>query len=189
MRFAFIHLLVVVCIIGKSIYDGYQDYIVDPGNKNVTSHFSHYGGAFAGLLVGIGMLRNFNCSQRKRAFWIICVAIYCATMTFGTLHIHCFRNPITIKINNTNTTNSTTIAKYTLKNVLTTRESEFCKDYEIKLNETKTSLIIFQNNALAYLKNLVPHEKYVSNSTLTNGSNEIIVGNNKTIFITILPIN
>ncbi|CAO1439720.1 unnamed protein product [Diamesa tonsa] len=100
MRFAVIHLLAFSAFIANSAHSGYKSHqeqkLPNPNKReSAVGNIAHLGGAFAGLLVGIGMLRNYNSSCRKRVLWIFCVTVYCSTMIYGMLSIHCIRNPTT----------------------------------------------------------------------------------------------
>lgn len=129
MRFAFLHLLVFMCYNASNAYKGYKSYIA----KDIgISHFAHLGGAYAGLLVGIGMLRNYNSSRFKRLFWIFCVAVYCSTMIYGMLMIHC-------KTNSDKDGDST----------------NFCNTYQNDVDEAVGSFKNFTINGYNYVKNLL----------------------------------
>lgn len=49
-------------------------------------HDAHFFGAFAGLLVGIGVLRNLNCRPYQRAIWWCAVFVYTMMMIGGAVH-------------------------------------------------------------------------------------------------------
>ena len=112
MRYAFIHLL---AFLGYFAYDVYsactqiiaQTLLTQDERLSNASYSAHLGGGIAGLLIGIGMLRNYKSSLSKRVLWIFCVTVYCSIMIIGMLSIHCKPNSkedpsqFCVKYNNT----------------------------------------------------------------------------------------
>ncbi|CAO1436316.1 unnamed protein product [Diamesa serratosioi] len=155
MRFAFIHLLVFVSISGKAVYDGIANIQKqrekDPAAYLKVSDAAHIGGAFAGLLVGIGMLRNYNSSKSKRVFWMFCVAIYCTTMIAGIIHIHC--------------------DLFNDKRIVD--KTSLCFAYETKLNETIDGFNNFTINALIFFKKLVSNQSVITTNSTSDWNDPI----------------
>ncbi|CRL03870.1 CLUMA_CG016995, isoform D [Clunio marinus] len=87
MEYAVIQLFVflVFCTtdIGFSIYR----HLNDPFDR--VGYTAHLCGAIAGLLVGIGVLRNLNVQPHEKVIWWIAVTIYLALMAFG-ICVHVF---------------------------------------------------------------------------------------------------
>ncbi|XP_035448528.1 rhomboid-related protein 2 isoform X2 [Spodoptera frugiperda] len=84
MEFAIIQLLVFVLLaavdIGTAVYDRYWRHV----NQNI-GYVAHLAGAVAGLLVGIGVLRNLEKRKWEKRLWWAAVVIYCSLMAAGIL--------------------------------------------------------------------------------------------------------
>ena len=144
MRYAFIHLLAFLAFIVSDATRGYKDHELQKGENKGGSqvgNIAHLGGAFAGLLVGIGMLRNYNSSRSKRVFWIFCVTVYCSTMIIGMLSIHC-------------------------KTHLETNTQHFCNNYKKEINEMAETVQNFANSTIEHFKNF-----FTSNQNMTLSGN------------------
>lgn len=133
MRFAILHLIAFVSYIGYKAHTGYESY---KANNSSISETAHFGGALAGLLIGIGMLRNFSSSPSKRIFWIFCVAVFCLTMAYGMLRVEC-----------------TKVAK---KNK---DPSQFCNTYQHRLDEIISSLKNYAIDGYNYVKDTFVHSE------------------------------
>ncbi|CAH0696706.1 unnamed protein product [Spodoptera exigua] len=84
MEFAIIQLLVFVLLaavdIGTAVYDRYWRHL----DQNI-GYVAHLAGAIAGLLVGIGVLRNLEKRKWEKRLWWAAVLIYCSLMAAGIL--------------------------------------------------------------------------------------------------------
>ncbi|KAJ8958526.1 hypothetical protein NQ318_002321 [Aromia moschata] len=79
MMFPYIQILVysiiVICDIGQSVYDRY---FLDV--KSQVGIAAHFGGALAGLLVGIYTLRNLQVTKTEKYIWWIALILYIVLM-------------------------------------------------------------------------------------------------------------
>ncbi|CAB3220248.1 unnamed protein product [Arctia plantaginis] len=84
MEFAIIQLLVFLLLaavdIGTAVYDRYWQHTT----QNI-GYVAHLAGAIAGLLVGIGVLRNLEKRKWEKRLWWAAVLIYCCLMIGGIL--------------------------------------------------------------------------------------------------------
>ncbi|XP_047032650.1 rhomboid-related protein 2-like isoform X1 [Helicoverpa zea] len=84
MEFAIIQLLVFLLLaavdIGTAVYDRYWSHL----NQNI-GYVAHLAGALAGLLVGIGVLRNLEKRKWEKRLWWAAVLLYCSLMLAGIL--------------------------------------------------------------------------------------------------------
>ncbi|CAH0402903.1 unnamed protein product [Chilo suppressalis] len=84
MKFAVIQLLVFLLlasvIVGMAVYDRYWRHTA----QNI-GYVAHLAGAVAGLLVGIGVLRNLEKRKREKRLWWAAVVIYISLMIAGIL--------------------------------------------------------------------------------------------------------
>ncbi|XP_061722473.1 rhomboid-related protein 2 isoform X1 [Cydia pomonella] len=84
MEFAIIQLLVFLLLaavdIGTAVYDRYWG----AGVTNI-GYVAHLAGAIAGLLVGIGVLRNLEKRKWEKRLWWAAVILYCCLMLAGIL--------------------------------------------------------------------------------------------------------
>ncbi|XP_063388637.1 rhomboid-related protein 2 isoform X3 [Cydia fagiglandana] len=84
MEFAIIQLLVFLLLaavdIGTAVYDRYWGV----GVTNI-GYVAHLAGAIAGLLVGIGVLRNLEKRKWEKRLWLAAVITYCSLMLAGIL--------------------------------------------------------------------------------------------------------
>ncbi|CAH1382697.1 hypothetical protein MTP99_006680 [Tenebrio molitor] len=74
----FIFLLVTGVDVGTSIYNRYWTDM----DEHI-GYVAHFGGALAGLLVGIFVLRNLEVTKKENVIWWIAVAAYVALMLVG----------------------------------------------------------------------------------------------------------
>lgn len=86
MAYASLQLLFfgILCVIDVS--SAYFE-VEDPNNK--IGYMAHLCGAIAGLLVGIGVLRNLDETKWEKKLWWLAVTIYFAFMLTG-IGIHIF---------------------------------------------------------------------------------------------------
>ncbi|XP_026740287.1 rhomboid-related protein 2 isoform X3 [Trichoplusia ni] len=84
MEFAIIQLLVFLLLaavdIGTAVYDRYWRHL----DQNI-GYVAHLAGAIAGLLVGIGVLRNLEKRKWEKRLWWGAVVLYCSLMLAGVL--------------------------------------------------------------------------------------------------------
>ncbi|KAJ8712883.1 hypothetical protein PYW08_008187 [Mythimna loreyi] len=84
MEFAIIQLLVFLLLasvdIGTAVYDRYWRNL----DQNI-GYVAHLAGAIAGLLVGIGVLRNLEKRKWEKRLWWAAVLLYCSLMLGGIL--------------------------------------------------------------------------------------------------------
>jgi len=87
MEYAIVQLLafLVFCFtdLGTSVYRHLTD------QHDQIGYVAHLSGAVAGLLVGIGVLRNLEVRRWERILWWVAVIVYFALMTTGII-IHVF---------------------------------------------------------------------------------------------------
>ncbi|CAG9126400.1 hypothetical protein JYU34_011694 [Plutella xylostella] len=84
MEFAIVQLLVFVLLagvdVGTAVYDRYWRHL----QQNI-GYVAHLAGAVAGLLVGIGVLRNLEKRKWEKRLWWAAVLLYFALMAGGVL--------------------------------------------------------------------------------------------------------
>ncbi|XP_050353366.1 rhomboid-related protein 2 isoform X4 [Nymphalis io] len=84
MEFAIIQLLVFLLLatvdIGTAVYDRYWRHL----QQNI-GYVAHLAGAIAGLLVGIGVLRNLEKRKWEKRLWWAAVVLYFSLMLIGVL--------------------------------------------------------------------------------------------------------
>lgn len=87
MDYAIVQLFVYVIFcttdLGLSIYHHFTD------AHDKVGYIAHLSGAVAGLLVGIGVLRNLKVKPWERKLWWAAVTIYFSLMTAG-ISVHIF---------------------------------------------------------------------------------------------------
>lgn len=87
MEYAIVQLLafLVFCFtdLGTSVYRHLTD------QHDQIGYVAHLSGAVAGLLVGIGVLRNLEVRRWERILWWVAVIVYIALMTTGII-VHIF---------------------------------------------------------------------------------------------------
>lgn len=87
MEYAAVQLVVFLCYIvidvGSAVYRQLTEH------HDQISHMSHLCGAIAGLLVGIGVLRNLRVRPWERVLWWVAVTLFVLLMTTGVC-IHVF---------------------------------------------------------------------------------------------------
>lgn len=76
----FLFLILCSSNIGSEVYQH------NINSANDISHLAHLSGGFAGLLVGIGVLRNLNVRPFERVVWFAAVGIYAALITVAILY-------------------------------------------------------------------------------------------------------
>jgi len=87
MEYAVIQLFVFLCFCGTDIGASVYKHLNDPNDK--IGYIAHLSGAIAGLLVGIGVLRNLEERPWERKLWWAAVTLYFALMLAG-VGIHIF---------------------------------------------------------------------------------------------------
>lgn len=87
MEYAIVQLFVflIFCItdLGFSMYRHFTDV------HDQVGYVAHLSGAVAGLLVGLGVLRNLKVRPWERKLWWFAVTVYCGLMAAG-ISIHVF---------------------------------------------------------------------------------------------------
>ncbi|KAG5671993.1 hypothetical protein PVAND_002157 [Polypedilum vanderplanki] len=81
MEYAFIQLFVFVVFCGTDIGFSVYRHLTDPYDR--VGYMAHLCGGIAGLLVGIGVLRNLNVRPYEKKIWWVAVTIYTALMITG----------------------------------------------------------------------------------------------------------
>ena len=83
MEYAIIQLFVflVFCVTDLSV--SVYNHLYQPEDK--IGYVAHLSGAVAGLLVGIGVLRNLKVRRWEKKLWFVAVTLYLALMTAGVL--------------------------------------------------------------------------------------------------------
>lgn len=89
MEYAFIQLFVFVVFCGTDIGFSVYRHLNDPFDR--VGYMAHLCGGIAGLLVGIGVLRNLNVRPFEKKLWWFAVTVFSALMISGIL-FHIF-NP------------------------------------------------------------------------------------------------
>lgn len=87
MEYAAVQLVVFLCYIvldvGSAVYRQLTEH------TDQISHMSHLCGAIAGLLVGIGVLRNLKVRPWERVLWWVAVTLFVLLMLSGVM-VHIF---------------------------------------------------------------------------------------------------
>lgn len=81
MEYAFIQLFVFLVFCGTDVGFSVYRHINDPYDR--VGYMAHLCGGIAGLLVGIGVLRNLNVRSWEKKIWWIAVTIYSGLMIAG----------------------------------------------------------------------------------------------------------
>jgi rhomboid-related protein 1/2/3 len=81
MEFAIVQLFVFLVFCGTDVGFSIYRHINDPLDK--VGYMAHLCGGIAGLLVGIGVLRNLNVRSYEKKLWWIAVTVYSALMITG----------------------------------------------------------------------------------------------------------
>ena len=87
MSFPHIQLGVLLAFIGSDLGMSIYRHITDPYDN--VGYIAHLCGAIAGLLVGIGVLRNLNIRPWEKKVWWFAVTLYFVLMMFG-VYMHIF---------------------------------------------------------------------------------------------------
>lgn len=87
MEYGCVQLFVFVIYVSTDI--GFSLYHYFSGHNNNIGYMAHIGGAIAGLLVGIGVLRNLKPRRCERYLWWAAVSIYVILNIVG-IFIHIF---------------------------------------------------------------------------------------------------
>ncbi|CAG0900320.1 unnamed protein product [Cyprideis torosa] len=84
MDFAWLRLLVFLLVVGTdfgiAVYGRYVK-----GEKNNVGYAAHIAGGLAGLLVGIGVLRNLEKHRWEKILWWIAIAVYVVLMVAAVI--------------------------------------------------------------------------------------------------------
>lgn len=70
-----VYIVIVLCDLGQSIYDRYFLNVETPVGIS-----AHLGGAVAGLLVGIYILRNLQVTKTEKYLWWVALVLYVVLM-------------------------------------------------------------------------------------------------------------
>ncbi|XP_070492524.1 rhomboid-related protein 2 isoform X3 [Chironomus tepperi] len=81
MEYAFLQLFVFLVFCGTDIGFSVYRHITDPFDR--VGYMAHLCGGIAGLLVGIGVLRNLNVRPYEKKLWWIAITLYSALMISG----------------------------------------------------------------------------------------------------------
>ncbi|XP_053617160.1 rhomboid-related protein 2 isoform X2 [Plodia interpunctella] len=85
MEFAIIQLLVFLLLAGVDVGTAVYDRYFRPDIKQNIGYVAHLAGAVAGLLVGIGVLRNLERRKWEKRLWWAAVVLYFSLMISGIL--------------------------------------------------------------------------------------------------------
>ncbi|XP_060806549.1 rhomboid-related protein 2 [Amyelois transitella] len=85
MEFAIIQLLVFLLLAGVDVGTAVYDRYFRPDIKQNIGYVAHLAGAIAGLLVGIGVLRNLERRKWEKRLWWAAVVLYFSLMIAGIL--------------------------------------------------------------------------------------------------------
>jgi rhomboid-related protein 1/2/3 len=81
MEYALIQLFVFLVFCGSDIGTSIYRHLTDDNDR--VGYMAHLCGALAGLLVGIGVLRNLKVRPWERKLWWFAVSLYVSAMTAG----------------------------------------------------------------------------------------------------------
>lgn len=81
MEFAVVQLFVFLVFCGTDIGMSIYRHVSDPYDR--VGYMAHLCGAVAGLLVGIGVLRNLNIRPWEKKLWWVAVTLYVGLMVTG----------------------------------------------------------------------------------------------------------
>lgn len=81
MEYAFLQLFVFLVFCGTDIGFSVYRHITDPFDR--VGYMAHLCGGIAGLLVGIGVLRNLNVRPYEKKLWWLAITLYSALMISG----------------------------------------------------------------------------------------------------------
>lgn len=81
MEYAFLQLLVFVVFCGTDVGFSIYRHLNDPYDR--VGYMAHLCGAIAGLLVGIGVLRNLHVRSYEKKVWWVAVTLYVSLMVAG----------------------------------------------------------------------------------------------------------
>lgn len=81
MRYAVVQLFVFLVYIASDAVSVALSQLT--GQKDQTSHMTHFCGAIAGLLVGLGVLRNLQVETWERVLWWVAVTTFSLLMIAG----------------------------------------------------------------------------------------------------------
>lgn len=81
MEYAIIQLFVFLVFCSTDVGFSIYRHLNDPNDR--VGYIAHLCGGIAGLLVGIGVLRNLNVRPHEKYLWFMAVTIYTGLMTAG----------------------------------------------------------------------------------------------------------
>lgn len=84
MEYAMLQMFVFLILCSSNITSEVYHYRITQGDH--VGHDAHFFGAFAGLLVGIGVLRNLNVRPYQKKIWWCAVSVYVMLMTAGAVY-------------------------------------------------------------------------------------------------------
>lgn len=87
MKYAVVQLFVFLVYIASDIISVVLNQM--KGLEDQTSHMTHFCGALAGLLVGLGVLRNLQVRSWERVLWWVAVIVFVTLMVSGVA-VHIF---------------------------------------------------------------------------------------------------
>lgn len=96
MEYAIPQLFFILILCCSNIASQISQHLLNPNNN--IGYTSHLSGGFAGLLVGIGVLRNLNVRPYERTIWFVAVGIYAAMITTA-IYYNIFGFEFPLKLN------------------------------------------------------------------------------------------
>lgn len=84
MKYAMIQLFLLLIYFSNDFWSSFYRQWEDPANN--VSYVAHLSGATAGVLVGIGVLRNLSVQSYEKKLWWLAVTLYLSLISAGILY-------------------------------------------------------------------------------------------------------